>query len=222
MKRAVRQIDRALKSLYALDLRFHAERFLIPDAGSRKETARAGHAAHQGALLVRETGEGADIGIYLSPAVREGLKGIDFSRARDWSHERTSAFAVAAEEISHFHYLLFHAMAGRAVSQLELEVQAEIDKFLLLYFARLGGGSPSAEIFDETFRQLFEEFRLNESLGDETRERYEAASRLARTLVLKLAALCLAPRFENGLRWLRRYYRLSRAEKLSHISSSRV
>jgi hypothetical protein len=55
-----------------------------------------------------------------------------------WSHDQIAAFTLVAEEVSHFHYLLHHAHQGRQVSQFELELQGDVDKLLLTYFANGG------------------------------------------------------------------------------------
>lgn len=219
MKRAVRHIDRAIKSIYGLDPTVSAEKFLV---GSSAPVIEIASASRQGALLIQpdsHSPEDVSVGIYLSPNVSESLGALDFERPHLWSHAETSAFAVATEEISHFHYFVFHAAADRAVTQLELEIQAEVDKFLLLYFARRRGGRSAARVFSDTLSQLFDRFHLAEELTDIERARYAEASRLALRLILKIKPLCVARGFERGLKWLRRYYRLDRAEKLSRIDS---
>src|SRR5687767_8386015 len=126
MKSIIRKIDRAIKRLYNLDSRLSAEDFLVvkPQPG------------FQGALLVHsEQPNQISVGIYLNESVRRSLRVFPKGRSAFWSKETLSAFTVATEEVSHFHYLLHHVTAGRPVSQLEMELQGDIDKFLVAYFA---------------------------------------------------------------------------------------
>ena len=129
------------------------------------------------------------------------------------------AFTVAAEEISHFHYLLYHASRTRQVSQLELELQGDIDKFLLTYFANFWKMESSEEIFDALFELLFYRFRLAENLGPEERSRYLEANNLARRFIRKCAtSLSDSEQRERIFRQLRKFYRLGASEKISFIS----
>lgn len=218
MKRVIRKIDLALKSLYNLDCEFRAEDFLLKRPAAQKAVGSAGL---QGALYV-QSGEPCDLtlGIYLSAAVGENLTKFPRGRSAFWSREKLSAFAVATEEISHFHYLLHHAATGRQVSQLELELQGDIDKFLLAFFANAGGDEAGNVIFETLFERLFSQFRLSELLTGEEKDRYTEANRLAKRFILKFADQLSDPASsENVLKALRRFYRLNASEKMSLIAA---
>ena len=104
MKSAIRRIDRAIKTLNNVDHDHRAEDFLVRDPEA------VGQADPAGALYVRldqeVTGESVALGIYLHlDIVRE------LGTFRRWKMDRLTlpqkqAFAVASEEVSHFHYLL--------------------------------------------------------------------------------------------------------------------
>lgn len=231
MRPVIRKIDRALKALYNLDGSYNAEEFLIKrplvsavQRGVRVE--KAANAQLQGALFIRaapparknETpSDEISLGIYLSKGVRRNL--LSFRRwpgVDQWSWEQLDAFSVAAEEVSHFQYLLFHASSGRPVSQLELELQGEIDKFLLTYFAVADGRKFSQKVFESLFEQFFFHFHLAESLTFEQRSRYLEANVLGRKFIRRCGKLFSGPGgTETALRALRRFYRMSAAEKIS-------
>ena len=206
MKRVVRKIDRALKRLYNLETGYRAEDFLL----SKPPAEGVGNAELHGTLYVRGADNDLSVGIYLSPGVAEGL--ADFGRWQyPWKREQTAAFSVATEEISHFLYLLYHAETGRGVSQLELELQGEIDKFVLAYFA-------GASTFEQLFEQLFYRFRLAESLSLEQKDRYLEANRLARLFIRRYGRYLSSTRtYEKAFRLLRRFYRLDSSEKIGWI-----
>jgi hypothetical protein len=213
MKSAIRRIDRAIKRLYNLDAPHRAEDFLLKAAPS---------ASTRDALFIHTVGEGAEqelaLGISLSEPVQTQLDGFRHWRDRPWTFSQLQAFSVAAEEVSHFHYVIHHAGAGRPVSHLELELQGDIDKFLLSYFAYARAGKENDAFFELLFEQLFYRFSLAQHLNDEERERYLEANRLARRFVLKrFKGLMASKNYEHALQLLRRFYRLNASEKLSLI-----
>jgi hypothetical protein len=228
MKSAVRKIDRALKNLYNLEMNYRAEEFLVEDDAPFL-TTRVGSAEEgfRGALLVqshptRGLERGLSIGIYLNEPVKRELGNFPRAWRGQWSGAQLSAFAVAAEEVSHFNYLLFHAQGGRSLSQFELELQGEIDKFVLTFFARVQSGEKPPVIFESLFEQLFVRFRLAENLTEEQRDRYLEASNFAKSFVLRCQKYLGSPSgYERAFRLLRHFYRLNTSEKVSLISSIR-
>jgi hypothetical protein len=192
--------------LYQIESQHRAEDFVHADSTHRP-----------GTLVLFDESKNKDslsIGILFSKEVRETLAKFPKWPSGEITTLELSALSVATEEISHFHYLIFHVQQGRAVSQLELELQGEIDKFLVAYFA-----SPS-QSFDQLFESFFQKFRWTESLTEEQRERYQDAHQLARRFVLKLRQELESTQVpEEVFEKLRRYYRLSKSEKISLIAA---
>lgn len=216
MKAVIRQIDRALKRLYHLDSAHRAEDFLL----SRPiETLAAGSSDLHGALYVRAgIASELSLGIFLSEKVTRELSSFAFWRSKHWSHSQIAAFTVAAEEVSHFHYLLHHAAHERSVSQLELELQGEIDKFLLTFFANRPREEDAEPLFEALFEQLFYFFHFAPALSSEQRDRYRTANHLARRFIRRHARmLTLEFRSEWIFRRLRKFYRLNASDKMSAI-----
>lgn len=169
----------------------------------------------RGALYIQEPSEKNDslgLGIYLSPVVVRDLSTVE--QAATWSPQQLAAFGVAAEEISHFHYVAHHAPTGRGVSQLELEVQGDVDRFLLTFFAKVKQTGSADAVFSELYEKLFEKFSLA-VVSEERRERYEQANLLARAFVLKHAAELNDPKKRAGfLRKARAFYRKNLSQKI--------
>lgn len=163
-------------------------------------------------LLVRESDDGLDIGFFLEDSVLREL-----GRPGDWTHRRLQAHCRAVEGVSHFVYLLHRAQQPRPVSQLELELQAEIDKFATVVLALWNDGR--REAVSLVRRLLFEQVSYRENLTPELRERYEKANVLARGycrfLELKYV---LANSIEGFLADLRRMYRLGAGDKLGYAA----
>ncbi len=65
----------------------------------------------------------------------------------------TRALSVTFEEVSHFVYLSFNHQRGRNVTQLEMEIQSEIDRVLLAFH---GGPTTPAAQQNELLTELLE------------------------------------------------------------------
>ena len=101
----------------------------------REEAAALGTmAASREEILVVEQGEELFVGLFLDDAVLAATDATDPNdpRPRLIARKALDKLACALEGVSHFVYLSNRAAANRPVSRLELEVQAEIDKFALL------------------------------------------------------------------------------------------
>lgn len=208
MKTVIRKIDRALKRLYNIEHDFRAERFMI----SRPLVPSAA----RGALFIEsQTEEALRVGIFLDESVKSRLTHFGNWNLAGWDIQKLGAWAVAAEEVSHFNYFLHHRSVGRAVSQLEMETQGEIDKFLLTYFVNYGKGG-LIDKFEALLEQFFQRYHLLENLTSEQKGRYEEASRLAQDFLTKYRDQFADPRkVDKALRLLRRFYRASLSEKVS-------
>ena len=118
---------------------------------------------------------------------------------------------------NHFVYAIVCAHAARAVSPLELELQAEVDKYVVCLLA--DGGAAAAS--PRWRRRLFEEFELEPDLDADERDRYRAANDGARRYAASLERRFVA---RGGtldmLAELRRFYRLPLAQKLDHIAKA--
>jgi hypothetical protein len=124
---------------------------------------------------------------------------------------------LAIEEVSHFAYLAFSASREKRVTELELELQAEVDKyvtFALLYASENGGRVPR-DLLD----RLFSDFAVRADLDRERRERYLAASSLASRYCSAVVQDALESERGLGplLAELRSFYRLGQRGKISRI-----
>jgi len=220
VKKLIRNIEGALGSIYHLELSHKAEDFLlVGETGALRVGTGLAHAKFKGALLVsREEGQDEDeveIGIYFSQALMDELVGMGDKSPETWTRNQKAAFGIATEEISHFHYFLFHACT-RGVSQLELEIQGDIDKFLLLFFSQSSDVSEKSQLFERTYQTLFEDFALSDSLTPQQSERYIEANRFAAKLIRDLKdPLQHSGACDLALKTLRRFYRLDVPHKVS-------
>jgi hypothetical protein len=166
-------------------------------------------------LLIAETHDGVAMSLYLDAQVlaRLGehcpLEMLDEHNLQD--------YCTALEGVSHFHYVSWSAGCDRDVSLLELELQAEVDKYasaLALLLAQRQGRFPA-----ELFGRLFEGGRLLPHLSEPERRRYAEAHRFAARFCRRLEERFLRRRQARPaamLAELRWFYRLGRHAKLRH------
>lgn len=169
-------------------------------------------------LLVLEEEDGVALGLFLDEEVLAAAADADphHRRPRLVARRLLRHLAPATEGISHFVYLSTRAAQGRPVSLLELEVQAEVDKFalLLLHLWRRGLRRVSPALR----RRLFERVGYRAGLGADELKRYREANRLGGGYARWLEGRYVSePDLDGLLRELRRSYRLGSSEKLGYL-----
>ena len=191
-----------LETIYGIRCALRAKDFLL-DQQQALLLGASGRSREE--LLVAGGGEGLELGLYLHP---ELLAPKDLG-----------AFCEAAEGVSHFVYLTRSAELERRVSLLELEAQAEVDKFAICALGRWD--SRRADAFEVTFEQIFDQVRYRDSLTGDELDRYREANRLARAFCARLLPILAARSLERLLAVLRYCYRLGSKAKLEHLGGAR-
>ncbi|HVP59690.1 MAG TPA: hypothetical protein VMT11_04005 [Myxococcaceae bacterium] len=166
-------------------------------------------------LWVHEGEEGLEVGLYYSEALRTHLEARSLRDAA-WLAPGLDAYCRLAEGVSHFLYLARAAELGRHLSMLELEVQAEVDKFASLalhHWPALQAASAR-----ELHARLFRDVSYRPGLAAEEHARYVEANRLAALFTARLLALVVARRLDRLLEALRYAYRLGAEAKLRHLA----
>ena len=181
-----------LIDVYRLDFDLGAERYIIEPEVARRILGEI-HAADddceepqlpRSGLLVVQGGSDAQVGLYLDP---EDVDDPD----------------TVIEETSHLLCVAWHARQNLPVSRLLLELQGEVDRYVI---ARMTGRDGLGH---------FEDFAWAEWMDDSTRGVYATAHRAARRYCRALSA-----RFPHTadtpdlLMELRRFYRASPDKKL--------
>ena len=165
-------------------------------------------------LLMAEDEEGLALSLFLDGELLSRLETADpLSRLRA---DQLDDLWKVLEGLSHFNCVAWKASQDRCVSLLELELQAEIDKFVGTTLLAVGQGR--TEMLDHLHGWLFDDVSFHAELDDEQLARYRAANEYA-------ARFCHALRrrlVEDGgsvLAELRRFFRLPMTDKISHIHS---
>jgi hypothetical protein len=157
-------------------------------------------------LLVLEDEEGVFVALYLDPEVLAQLRA---------GRPRFDALQLATEGVSHYLYLAFRERNDEAVSRLELEVQAEVDKYAAGLLA--GNGVGAIRERSRALRQrLYGSARFLDDEGSPEGERYRIAHRAAARYAAQLEARFVdRGRLEELAIELRRFYRLGARDKLA-------
>jgi hypothetical protein len=208
------KLQALLHELYALDVAYGIDDFLITDAAFARALDAGGREVDEKLLIAEADGE-AEVALYLERellgrlAERDPLTALDADNIAD--------FWAVLEGVSHFTYYAWNAQREKTVTLFELELQAEVDKFVTtgMLLRQQSGREPR-----ELHGWLFDRPRLDAELRGIERERYARANRYAGKYCQRLApALMRGAEDEAVQRELRRFYRLSQTSKLAHIDA---
>jgi len=181
-KLALAGIQRRLEDYYGLER--------TPDVAAFAEAAPDGEREQ---LLVRESEDAVELALIVpNDAPRAGANDV---------------WLQLVEGVSHFVYVVERVRTGLPTTQLELELQAEVDKFVLLGLEP-GGDRESVRRLHE---HLYENGRFLDPSGTEAGERY----RLANDLAARLGARLLRRRAPDARALLRRFYRAGQTDKIA-------
>lgn len=194
--------------------------FVIGDRGLRRlyASSRGGHdigsTDGQGArTLVRETGRGVVACIYFPDAMIRQLEA--YPPQCGVREQNQAAFATFVEEVDHLLVVAERSLREWPVSLFELELHANVSKYLVL--ARFLAGSSSRLCADRRLwlrRRLFDDVRFCDD-DPEVRRRYRDAARWTVQFLDGLSALDPAA----GIATLRRFHAVGVAEKLRLIAA---
>jgi hypothetical protein len=210
-----------ISGIYDVSISHDVYDFLVTDRGRLPAAARSGEADEE--LLVSESAGESDgevgVSLYLDP---ELLKRLAIADPMVRLHDGNVAdYWTALEGVSHFLYLAWNAGHDRPVSLLELEMQAEVDKYVASYWLmreQLPGRFPA-----ELLSLLFERTRIDSRLARGRESLYRDASRYAEKFCRRLEHSLRGARGDSSgevLAELRRFYRLTNARKVAHIERS--
>jgi hypothetical protein len=204
------RVQRGLETLYRVTTGVDVHDFVIDEA-VRDELAPQRKPREQ-MFAIEDRGE-MNLALFIDPAAIANLAKHD--PGERLGDHNLGDFLLAVEGVSHFIYTIWCAQAERPVSQLELELQAEVDKYVtcLLQTEAEAGMSERLRL------RLFGEAQYEPDLDSDERERYRAANDNAHRYASWLETAFVARRkIPEMLAELRRFYRDGLAAKLATIS----
>jgi hypothetical protein len=218
------RLQSLIAGIYDVSVAHDVYDFLVTDRGRLPAVAQGGTAEEE--LIVAQPADGDDevaLSLYLDAALlrrlarEDPLVRLHAGNVADWW--------TALEGVSHFLYLAWNAGHDRPVSWLELEMQAEVDKYVASYWLlrqQTPGHFPA-----ELRRLLFARTRVDPRLAAADAQLYREASRYAERFCGRLEQTLSrnsSGRSNEGatgavLAELRRFYRLTHARKRALIEA---
>jgi hypothetical protein len=184
-----RVLQRRLETYYALEETPCVSNFLAIAEPGERET-----------LLVRQDDEGVEMRLVVPECtLQEALVPSKMS----------DAYLQILEGVSHFVLLCERIRTGLPTSQLELELQAEVDK-LVLISSVANRQRPREQERERLHSVLYEQVTFLHAEGTETGSRYRTANRLAARFTKRLSQL--SPVAQRQI--LLRFYRTGLTEKV--------
>ncbi len=207
------QLQDHLSSIYRADPGYDVNDFLINDTALAAILGSGSFIPDtEETVLLREDKDGLALSLFLDSAMLSRLRNAN--PLQELQVTQLNDLWTVLEGISHFNYITWRARKNRSVSLLELEMQAEIDKFVTTLFLALN--QEDSELAVNLHGWLFDNVRFNPRLSRVQRERYNTANNYAARFCYGLRNR-LARDSRKGLHELRYFYRLSQRDKISHI-----
>jgi hypothetical protein len=207
-------LQEALAQIYDLPAAPDVREFLLTDRARLASICTARQCDEQ--LLLAEDGDTLLMTLYIDAGVLQRLAGRDPMAAL--THENLGDWLTVAEGVSHYVYVAWNTGHDKPMTLLELELQAEVDKYVLgawLLSAQNEGRFPR-----ELHRALFDRTRIDPVAAAGREGLYRLASRYAARFCRRMGALLERRRrgaMREALAELRRFYRLGSTRKLAHI-----
>lgn len=210
MAAILRALQGGLESIYRVESELDIRDFLVEEE-ARTELAPERRPKEQ--VLLRQDGDDVEIGLYVDERTLVNLAANDPRRRLD--EQNLPDFLLAVEGVSHFVCLSYRARQERPVSCVELELQAEIDKYLVvLLVAWKQEGEPPRGLRE----RLFHRISFHGDLSSEERDRYQLANQAADKYCESLEERYVLPRsLESLLAEVRQFYRKGMSDKLGYI-----
>ncbi len=212
----LRSLQRLLETIYDAPSGHDVRDFLVTERCHLPADRRV-QAAEEELVLV-EQGSHAYLMLYIDSAVLARLRERDPLCALDGGN--IADFWVALEGISHFSCLMWNAGHTRGISLLDLELQAEVDKYITSFWL-LRSQYPTHRP-SELHHTLFVRTHISPDLPAARQRIYATATHYAARFCKALQSSLLSNRpaqRRGAIATLRRFYRLTGTGKLRYIEA---
>lgn len=204
----IADIYRFFCQLYRISDPVDIEHFLLLEDDSPSDIHIGNAAFGREALLIRQSEEGLEMGLFIDPAI---IAALECSDALD----HLDAFSCAIEGVSHFVYVADRIHRDRRVTKLELELQAEVDKFLRL---QLEVARHAPHRCADLFARQFERHAFDTALSSEDLECYATAHHFAAKYCAHLQSSYFHPlRLQPLIDEARDFFHRDLPEKVSRL-----
>jgi hypothetical protein len=212
----LRRLQSLLGRLYDVNVEHDVYDYLVTDRQTLGHiTPCNDRRAPDEELLLAESADGAGVALYIDPQVLGRLEQAD--PLGGLTEANLADYCTALEGVSHFVYAIWRLECDAPVSLLELETQAEVDKYAATVFliADQQGGTFPAQVHARLFDRVGFDARLEPEQYDRYRTAHRCAANYCRRLESRFVSRGQA-QVEALVRELRKFYRLGNTAKLRH------
>ena len=169
-------LQHLIAGIYDADCGHRLRDFLITDRALASHLgSRSLDSDIEETVLVAQDGDDLALSVYLDAALLSRLDNAD--PIRNLQADQLADLSIVLEGISHFNYLGWCASKDRPVTLLELELQAEIDKYVAT--GLLAQEQQAHSLAHRLHRWIFDDVDYRPALDNTERERYETANSYA-------------------------------------------
>ena len=209
------KLQKLLAHLYSIDIDANIADYLVTDQNFLESMPGGSAKSADEALFLLEEDGVLDISLYLNELLLQRL--TRSNPYADLGQTNLDDFCTVLEGVSHFVYVAWNALRDKSVTRLELELQAEIDKYVgtrLLIESQSGAGIAS----DRLVQHLFDDVQYHDWLAADELERYRHANGMGGRYCYNLARRFPGERLTGEMvRELRAFYRMPQPDKFSHM-----
>lgn len=212
-------MQRAIEHRYDLNLSCQVKHFVSHDQTIVHELTGKTQISQE-MLLIREEKDTLDVTLFLE----EGLiESVSDSNATHHASEQFDDYCTILEGVSHFVYLIWNAQYGRQIKPIEMELQAEVDKFIFAALADSNANTgenhkPCAATHKALSDNLFRKVSFTDAPGTNMHYRYKTANDFALRYCKWLTRHYQIIDGNSMLNAeLARFYRLNGSAKFDHI-----
>lgn len=215
----LKKIQQQFEAIYQLPQDLSIEDFLINQETLEKLKEQQYNLPnirnHKGLMLLFPEENELRMAVYLHDHVISNL--LKYNPFWGLNEKNIRAFCIMAEEVSHFLYTTWKARHSIQITRLELELQAEVDKFIICTLYCL---NQETQVNRLSLKELlFETFSLEKDLSLESQNRYSTASKLALHYCHFLENHFIKKTLlSQMMEEIRRFYRLGQTDKISRIN----
>lgn len=191
LARTARGVQLDLEQFYALEPGPDVSHFVRATSEGERET-----------LVIREEGDELGVALFIPKAAGGQPRTLG------------DAYMQLVEGVSHFVHLTERARTDLPTTVLELELQAEVDKFVLFAF---DGEELVLSRVKQLQHSLYERVRFTHAANTEPGERYRLANQLAARISARLLRHSKAATPRS---LLQRFYRAGQADKIRFASAA--
>lgn len=198
-------LQRMLEIMHAVDIGLEVSDFVVGEAVRRQLPGAQEGLPEQ--LFVRDEADFVDLALFVNPQI---LKTVETrSPRKHLDHGNFEPFCIALEGVSHFVTVAWRAQQEWPVSGLELEVQAEVDKFVAAWFLLAEQGVCLRQGASFLTRKIFGGASIRDEVPAGERSRYESANVIAGRFCRSISRL----RPRTALKQTRRFFRSGISQK---------